>query len=125
MTPNQLLASATTCAENIALLHLLHNVPTLPSANSMNALSLRHTDYALSTEEERSLVGTLAFLASIKDDPDHIPAVCVRPHPNLAALDVLLAVNKANRNDGHEILQISKEGFERIFGVLSRVGSGE
>jgi hypothetical protein len=79
----------------------------------------------LSFERERSLAGTLAFLSNVKDDPDHIPAVCVEEGPKSAFLSVLLAVNKVKRDDGNQVLQELKQGFERIFSVLSQDLEGE
>ncbi|KAB8218145.1 hypothetical protein BDV33DRAFT_176012 [Aspergillus novoparasiticus] len=70
-------------AENIALLSLLHSasrtsplhvIPTAPSSNI-----LEHSDsarnYELSVDKERSLVGTLAFLAQTEEDPYQIGAL--------------------------------------------------
>jgi hypothetical protein len=116
---------AIACAENIALLHLLHSVPTPPSPNPIDSFQIRHEGYTLSFERERSLAGTLAFLSSISDDPKHIPAVCVEESPNSAFLSVLLAVNKVKRNDGNQVLQNLRQGFERIFAVLSQSLDGE
>ena len=112
-------------AESIALLYLLHSVPTPPSPNSINGLRVHHECYALPFEKERSLAGTLAFLSSITDDPNYIPAVCVEEVPDSAFLNVLLAVNKDSRNDGNQILQRLKQGFEQIFAVLSRLLDSE
>jgi hypothetical protein len=89
-------APAITCAENVALLSLLHSVPSLPSSNQMNGLQISQRRYTLPFDRERSLVGTLAFLANTKDDPDHIPAVCVEEDPDSVSLNVLFAVNKSN-----------------------------
>ena len=114
-------APAITCAENIALLSLLHTVPTPPSQNPNDSLQTSHRAYTLSFGRERSLTSTLAFLSNIKDDPNHIPAVCVEEDPNSAFLSVLLAVNKSRRHDGRQVLQALKQGFERIFAVLSQL----
>jgi hypothetical protein len=117
---------AVTCAENIALLHLLHSVPAPPSANPRNHLPIRDKGYALDSERERGLTGTLAFLSNITDDPNHIPAVCVEEDPNSVSLNVLLAVNrvKHQENDGNQVLRELEQGFERIFTVLSHVSDG-
>jgi hypothetical protein len=112
-------------AESIALLHLLHPVPALPSRNSINSEQIRLGCYTLSFETELRLAGTLAFLSSITDDPDYIPALCVEEDPQSASLNVLLSVNKANQNDGNEVLQPIKQGFEQIFAVLSRLLDSE
>ncbi|KAE9373333.1 hypothetical protein N431DRAFT_504021 [Stipitochalara longipes BDJ] len=112
---------AVTCAENIALLYLLHSVPDLPSRNPIDRLPIRRNGYTLSLLQERSLVGTLAFLSNLKDGPEHIPAVCVQESPKSAFLSALVAVNRARPDDGKEVLQNLKSGFERIFALLSQV----
>ncbi|KAF8851658.1 hypothetical protein BDZ45DRAFT_750438 [Acephala macrosclerotiorum] len=121
MTPSTPLSLAVTCAENIALLYLLHSVPDPPSHNPIDDLPIRQSGYSLSFERERNLAGTLAFLSNLKDGPEHIPAVCVEEAPKSAFLNVLLAVNKASPKDGEQVLQNIKLGFERISALLSRV----
>jgi hypothetical protein len=116
---------AITCAENIALLHLLHSVPVPPSHNPVDRFPIQRKGYTLSFERERSLTGTLAFLSNLKDGPDHIPAVCVQENPKSAFLNVLLAVNKSKPSDGKQVLQNIKLEFERIFALLSRVPDGK
>lgn len=123
MTPNTPPSPTVTCAENIALLYLLHSVPSPPSRNPIDRLPIR--GYTLSVLRERTLAGILAFLSNLKDGPENIPAVCVEEAPNSAFLNVLLAVNKARPDDGKEVLQTLKLGFERIFALLSRVSDGE
>jgi hypothetical protein len=124
MTPDTPLP-AVTCAENIALLYLLHSVPAPPSHNPIDSLPIRQNGYTLSFIRERSLAGTLAFLSSLKDGPDHIPAVCVEQDPASASLNVLVAVNKARPGDGKGVLRTLKLGFEGIFALLSEVSDGE
>lgn len=123
MAPNTA-APVIACAENVALLHLLHSIPIPPASNPPHPLPVRQKTYALPFEKERSLTGTLAFLSSVKDDPNHITAVCVQEGPNSAFLNVLLAVNKARQGDGHQVLQNLRQGFEKIFTVLYRVTDG-
>ena len=125
MAPSTHPSLAVTCAENIALLYLLHSVPDPPSHNPIDRLPVRQEGYTPSLLRERSLAGTLAFLSNPKDGPDHIPAVCVEEGPESAFLSVLLAVNEARLGDGKEVLQNLKSGFERIFALLSRVSDGE
>jgi hypothetical protein len=125
MSLNPLTDTAIACAENVALLHLLHSVPTTPSSNPTDSLRDCRRGYTLSLERERNLADTLAFLSNIEDDPNHIPAVCVEEGPKSAFLNVLVAVNKAKRNDGHQFLRKLKLGFERIFVVLSRAQDRE
>ncbi|TGO06968.1 hypothetical protein BTUL_0369g00010 [Botrytis tulipae] len=112
---------AITCAENIALLSLLHRVPVPPSLNPISNLSVRHERYDLSFERERSLASVLAFLSSISDNPDHITAVCVEEDHETMSLNVLLAINKAQQNDNSQIQEEMKQGFERIFAGLAQV----
>ena len=124
MTPATLPAATAICAENIALLFLLHSVPDRPFRNSFDNQSIRQNDYTLSLLLERSLTGTLAFLSSLKDGPENIPAVCVQEDPKSPCLNVLLAVNKARPSDGKEVLESLKAGFERIFELLSQLSDG-
>jgi hypothetical protein len=114
-----------TCSENVALLYLLHSVPTQPSSNPIKNELFRRNGYYLPFERELSLISTLAFLSSINDDSEHIPAVCVQQSAKPAHLSVLLAVNKTKPGDGNQILQKVKEGFERIFSIISLVQKGE
>jgi hypothetical protein len=116
--------AAVVCAENIALLYLLHSVPDPPSRNPIDRLPIPQNGYTLSLLQERGLAGTLAFLSNLKDGPEHIPAVCVQEGPQSAFLNVLLAVNKARPGDGKGVLQNLKLGFQRIFALLSRVSDG-
>ncbi|KAH7418700.1 hypothetical protein BKA64DRAFT_206828 [Cadophora sp. MPI-SDFR-AT-0126] len=124
MTPAALPPPTAICAENIAVLFLLHPVPNPPSRNPIDRFQIRQNGYSLSLLRERSLTGTLAFLSSLKDGPEHIPAVCVQEDPQSRFLNVLLAVNKARPSDGKEVLQTLKAGFERIFVLLSQVSDG-
>ncbi|KAI1170874.1 hypothetical protein F4777DRAFT_567670 [Nemania sp. FL0916] len=111
----------TRCAENIALLHLLHDVPELPSANLVsNAQSVR-IGYSLPFKEERNLAGVFAFLAQKEDDPNHIPAVCLRERPKQQSLDILLAVNRSHKGDGSGYLLGIKAEFEKIATALRQV----
>jgi hypothetical protein len=125
MTPNALNSPAVTCAESIALLHLLHSVAAPPSRNSIDRLRIREKGYTLSFQQERSLAGTLAFLSNLKDGPDHIPAICIEQNPDPAFLNVLLAVNGAGPGAGKEVLHSLKLGFERIFALLSQMSNSE
>ncbi|KAI1400694.1 hypothetical protein F4819DRAFT_487385 [Hypoxylon fuscum] len=113
-------APAVVCAESIAALHLLHSIPAQPSSNPVTEIQSRSVGYTLPFEKERSLVGTLAFLAYTKDDINYIPAICVEEGAEAAYLNVLLAVNKATQDDGQKVLKELKEGFGEIFSLLSR-----
>lgn len=107
-------------AESIALLYLLHSVPTQPSSNNPDQLQFRQ-GYSLPFIKERNLVSTLAFLAKTNNDPDYIPAVCVKEDPESSSISVLLAVNKGKPGDGNGVLEEIKQGFERINVIISRV----
>ena len=123
-TPTPPAASVVRRAESIGLLHLLHAVPSLPSSNLIDPLRVRQEGYIVSFERERCLVSTLAFLSSISDDPNLIPAAAVQQGHNPASLSVLLAVNKQKQDDGNQFLQDIKQGFEGIFTALSRAVDG-
>ncbi|KAF2685019.1 hypothetical protein K458DRAFT_486710 [Lentithecium fluviatile CBS 122367] len=116
---------AIACAESISLLYLLHSVPTPPSSNRLDYLPLHQEVYTLSFTRERNLAGTLAFLSNTKDDPDHIPAVCVMEDLESSSLSILLAVNRGKPGDGNVVLQEIKRGFESIYAVLSQVSDRE
>ncbi|KAI0440128.1 hypothetical protein F4803DRAFT_528485 [Xylaria telfairii] len=107
--------------ENIAMLHLLHRVPALPSLNIITDIQSKQTGYSLPFAEERRLAAALAFLAHIKDGPDHIPAVCLQERPKQQSINILLAVNKGRPEDGKAYLSRIKGGFERIAATLSSI----
>ncbi|KAI8623406.1 hypothetical protein F5Y19DRAFT_492640 [Xylariaceae sp. FL1651] len=112
---------AVTCAENIAILNLLHNVPAQPSSNPVMPIQSRTSGYHLPFETERSLATILAFLAAVNDDPNRIPAICIQEVPNADILNVLLAVNKSTADAGAQHLRTIKAGFDKIFTLLSQV----
>jgi hypothetical protein len=114
-------------AENIALLSLLHSapstsplqvIPTAPSSNTPEHFDSAR-NYELSIDKERSLVGTLAFLAQTEEDPNHIPVICVEQ--NTDKLNVLIAINKAKWSDGDAILHALEERSNMIFAILQTV----
>ncbi|KAJ8109808.1 hypothetical protein OPT61_g7190 [Boeremia exigua] len=112
-----MLPPAVVCAEDIALLHVLHSVPLLPSSNEIKS-SCHREGYSLSLKQERTLVSTLAFLSSTRDDTDHVPALCLQENPETASLSIILAVNRANWEDGSHVLRNLKTSLEQIFGTL-------
>ncbi|KAI1778857.1 hypothetical protein F4818DRAFT_437658 [Hypoxylon cercidicola] len=131
MARNNQPVPAIICAENIAALHVLHSrpnqhnaVPAQPSSNPVTNSQSRSADYTLPFEKERSLAGTLAFLAYAKEDINYIPAVCIEENPSAACLNVLIAVNKKTESDGRDILEKSKQRFEDIFAVLAQLDDG-
>ncbi|EME89671.1 uncharacterized protein MYCFIDRAFT_127117, partial [Pseudocercospora fijiensis CIRAD86] len=113
------------CAENIALLHLLHQVPSRPLGNGVELKSQSYPGYSLPFETERLLASALAFLAGTKDGPDHIPAVCLKEVPTSRSLHVLIAVNKAKWADGELVLGELAKGFQGIFHSLSSATDGK
>ena len=107
-------------AESIALLHLLHSVPTPPSSNQYT-VTLSKQGYLLPFKKERELTSTLAFLSCTKDDPDRVPAVCIQQNTAAASISVLIAVNKRNAQGGNVVLRELEQNLESIFAILSRV----
>ena len=114
------------CAENVALLSLLHSisnsgpvqsVPAPPLSNTVGHLPSGQKDYILFFDRERSLVGILAFLAQTEDDPNHIPAVCIEQALELGSLNVLLAINKSKWSDWDTILHDLKQCFNGLFSI--------
>ncbi|KAI0403327.1 hypothetical protein F4802DRAFT_292726 [Xylaria palmicola] len=110
---------ATRCTENIAMLHLLHEVPAPPSSNDLTRFQNRDAQFSLPFTVEERLAGVFAFLAKLEDGPDHIPAVCLQETPENHRMNVLVAVNQGSCNDGKSYLADIKESFERILGALS------
>jgi len=117
-------SSAVICAENIALLYALHPVPVPPSSNEINEPSIRQGSYSLSFARERALASILAFLSNTEDNTNHVPALCIEENPELASLNVMLAVNRTKWEDGHRVLQNTKQCLEKIFAVLSDISEG-
>jgi hypothetical protein len=109
---------AVICAENIALLSVLHSVLHLPSRNELEPRKLFAQGYTLSFQDELMLAGALAFLANDADDVNHIPALCIEQEPANASLNVLLAVNSTNGKSGRQSLQRLKKGFDDLFALL-------
>lgn len=114
---------AVVCAENIALLYMLHDVPLPPSKNKIDSVSVLTRGYILSFEQERKLAGALSFLLSISDNPNHVAAVCIEEDHSTDTLRVLLAINKRHPDDGHTILQTLKNGVESVMAPLARLGA--
>jgi hypothetical protein len=113
---------AVVCAENIALLHLLHSVPVKPSRNEVGHQPHFHSgNYSLSFDQEQTLASILAFLSNTKNDSNHVPALCIEENPKSDSLDVVLAVNKTKWEDGNEVLRDVKQRLEKIFVILSEI----
>lgn len=111
------------CAEAIALLRLLHEVPTNVSKNDPGLVPIRHEDYILSFDRERQFVGACAFLACIKNDVYHVPAACVQEDRDAHLLKLIVAVNKRGHEQGRPYLEKMKEGFEAVFRPLEKAGT--
>ena len=111
------------CAEAIALLHLLHEVPTDVSRNDPGLVPIRHEDYVLPFDRERQFVGACAFLACIKDDIKNVPAVCVQEDHDAQCLKLIVAVNKRGHEKGRPYLEKMKTGFEAVFRALGNAGT--
>ncbi|KAJ3577741.1 hypothetical protein NPX13_g2826 [Xylaria arbuscula] len=109
------------CTENIAVLNILHKVPSQPSSNAATAIQSKEAGYLIPFEDERRLTSTLAFLAYREDDPDHIPAVCVygTGKKKKKGLKILLAVNRKGSSDKWKrYADYVIEGFDRIAAIL-------
>jgi hypothetical protein len=113
------------CAENIALLSLLHSVPRLPSRNPLQTIPKDRKVYTLSIAEEQRLVEALAFLSNDSEDVNHIPVLCVQENQESLSLSVLIAVNQNDKQDGDQALSRMSEGFRTVFAVLARVEKGD
>ncbi|RDL40955.1 uncharacterized protein BP5553_00934 [Venustampulla echinocandica] len=109
------------CAENIALLSLLHNVVEPRHRNPTDNVEGRQESRYLSLKIERDLTGTLAFLAGISDHPNHIMALCVEERGSSRGLRVMIAINKRRPECGTEILKTVTKGFQDIFAILARI----
>jgi hypothetical protein len=113
------------CAENIALLYLLHRVPNLPLSNPIEDSTIREDGYILPFEKERSLVSTLAFLCNVEEDVDHIPAVCVQQNVNKTGLKVLLAMNRKGPDEGGKLSKDLAQRLGKMFAILARLSNGK
>ena len=108
------------CAEAIALLYILHKVPERPSRNCISYASNSEAGkYSLPFEIESDLVCVLAFLSSVQENIDRIPAVCVHEHHSTKSLDVLIAVNQASYAEYDPSLRDIVLGFDKLFHSLS------
>jgi hypothetical protein len=108
------------CAENISFLFLLHGVPSMPKTSPIDKDQIPEAGYNLPFDKERGLASTLAFLSSIRDDPNRIPALCIESIPGVCALKVHLAVNKKGFDDSNTDLLEMKLALSRILASLSQ-----
>lgn len=105
-------------------------MPSPPIRSPINAQQTPKAGYSLPFDKERSLASTLAFLCSIRDDPNRIPAVCIEEDPdsedpNSAGLTIVIAINKASWADGRKDLQAVQQGLQKILATLARVADIE
>ncbi|KAH7184574.1 uncharacterized protein B0J16DRAFT_319377 [Fusarium flagelliforme] len=107
------------CAENICLLFLLHSVPSVPKATPLGGDQISEAGYSLPFEKERALASTLAFLSSIREDPNRIPALCIESASASCSLRVHIAVNKSNFLDGNIHLLEMDRALRKILAPLS------
>jgi hypothetical protein len=117
---------AVAVAECIAFLEILHGTtPTLPCAN-LRPASLDHGDdrYQLPFDKERDLTGTLAFLSNIKNNPNRIPAVCIREDQQQNMLQLFVAVNQEKSNDGAHVLKETQMAFGKLLQTIGASHEG-
>ncbi|KAF6842907.1 hypothetical protein CMUS01_02638 [Colletotrichum musicola] len=112
-----------TCAENIALLEFLHSTPELPSRNAKPASTARDANYSLPFEKERTLCASFAFIASVRSNPNRIPAVCLEEDSREQVVKILVAVNAGSAGSSSQTLEVIKSGFESILAILRRVSN--
>ncbi|KAK7978239.1 hypothetical protein PG996_004284 [Apiospora saccharicola] len=105
------------CAKSIAHLSMLRGKRSLSVENPLVKTRMSDKDYRLKFTDEESLTHTLAFISSISDVPGYVTAVCIKETRNLS-LDVLLAINKGQPDDGEAVLNRVKYGFEDLFSTL-------
>jgi hypothetical protein len=124
MSSGKDVAPAITCAENIALLHFLHEIPVQPSAENVDQL-LEDDRRTIPLKQESRLAGMLATLSAIREDVDRVSAVAVRELPQHRSLEILVAVNKSRPSEGNKYLEDIGKAFHRVFDVLLRVTNRE
>ena len=124
MNPPPVPSPHTICAEDIALLSFLHTVPEPSQRCDLSSFRGRNDERTLPLERECDLASTLAFLAAISDDPNHVVAVCVEERVSSNSMGVMLAINKARPSSSQGTLDKARKGMQRIFQVLSKVSRG-
>jgi len=112
-------------AENIALLYLLDEVPSLPQVNDHNDHKPAHiSNRVLSFGNESRFSRTIAFLSGVSNDADYVTATCVEEIPRDAGMRVHIAINKLKPTSGSGVMQRIIEGFQKIFALLSEAVDG-
>lgn len=123
------------CANNIAALSVLHKPHTSISNPSMNpqvsiskpfvnpqSLHRRQwPGYSLPFDVETKLTSTLAFLASTIHKSETVTATCIQEIPEASAVNVLVAINKANVTEGKRVLVRIRRELREVFAALERV----
>ncbi|KAK0731795.1 hypothetical protein B0H67DRAFT_476575, partial [Lasiosphaeris hirsuta] len=110
--------------ENIALLSYLNKTPILPKAYDLPSVQThQYPERRLSLKREADLAKTIAFLAGISDDSQHVVATCIEELPAEKGTRVLIAINKLDHSSGEVTLQQIQAGLEEIFGLLSKVNT--
>jgi hypothetical protein len=102
------------CAEAIALLAALGDVPSAPTRYAHQA-AINAAGYELDLRTERDQTSTLGFLSSIRDDINNITAVLVREDER--GISILVASNAATAAESAYLSSV-KSGFDRIFEVI-------
>lgn len=122
-------SQAIICAENIALLKFLHDVPSRPSTRKPHECVEDDGQRVLSLGQEQQLTGILAAVSSLIEEVNLTTAVALREtrtHGNkqqTTSIEILVAVNKSTVSESDSYLASVCDGLGRIFNTLSRVTS--
>lgn len=109
-------------AKRIAHLFKLTQLPNPPRRNPLTDTPIPEERYTLPLTWERWLTRVFAFLSSVTGKPKQVTAVCIKENWE-APMDVLLAINKNNPDDGDSVLQEVQKGFANLFNLLSHKGT--
>jgi|SRR5688572_19765542 hypothetical protein len=112
-------------AEDIALLHILGDVPSAPppSDTSFQRGDL-HSGHELTLEQEKEFVSDMAFLSSIEDDISNITAVAVQELAG-GSLRILVAANSTPKGPDAVYLGQVKRGFDELGNLMRRASMSE
>ncbi|KAI5465963.1 hypothetical protein BGZ63DRAFT_460640 [Mariannaea sp. PMI_226] len=112
------------CTEDIALLACLAEAHAPPKRFPISdqEAGVRPPFYMLSLRDEYHLTGTLAFLSSIRDNPDRITAVCTQE--SITGITVLVAANATTSSDSTYLNSV-KVGFDEIFSILRNASTSK
>jgi hypothetical protein len=112
------------CAQNIALLSLFSEIPGGPCVNRQNVFA-DTSGRVLSFKRELRLSDSIALIAGVSDDKNHIVASCVEELPERGGIRILVAINKVQHSSADDVLLRIKHGFEKIFSLVSEFRDGE